>query len=102
MNSFIIHFVLIFNTFENLFLLQNLMVDFKHAYTQIKELVNDFRAGEKHYLSKEYQEAEVRKDFIDKFWIALGWDVHHDKQKNPFEQEVKVEKGVNVSGAQKR
>src|SRR5581483_6446261 len=31
-------------------------------------------------------------DFIDKFWIALGWDVNHETQKNPFEQEVKVER----------
>ncbi|MGZ4156369.1 MAG: Eco57I restriction-modification methylase domain-containing protein [Bacteroidia bacterium] len=78
------------------------MESFNYAYTKIKELASDFKAGERHYLSKGYQEAEVRKDFIDKFWMALGWDVHHNIQKNPFEQEVKVEKGVVVSGAQKR
>lgn len=75
---------------------------FESAFAIIKALVDDFKAGEKHYLSKDYQEAEARKDFIDKFFIALGWDVHHNEQKNPYEQEVKVEKGVNVSGAQKR
>jgi hypothetical protein len=32
------------------------------------------------------------KDFIDKFWIALGWDVNHDTQTNPYEQDVKVER----------
>ncbi|MBV6474409.1 MAG: hypothetical protein JPMHGGIA_02715 [Saprospiraceae bacterium] len=75
---------------------------FESAYKIVKELAEYFKQGDNHYLSKTYQEAEVRKDFIDKFWIALGWDVHHDFQKNPFEQEVKVEKGVSVSGAQKR
>src|SRR5687767_9193207 len=75
---------------------------FASALQVVQRLVEDFKQGEKHYLSKTYQEAEVRKDFIDKMWIALGWDVHHDHQKNPYEQEVKVERGVNVSGAQKR
>ena len=44
----------------------------------------------------------MRIDFIDKFFIALGWDVNHDEQKNPYEQEVKVERKVTVSAAQKR
>jgi type I restriction-modification system DNA methylase subunit len=59
---------------------------------RVKELVADFRANEKFYLSPAYQEQEARRDFIDKFWLALGWDVNHETQKNPFEQEVKVER----------
>ncbi|MEO8151400.1 MAG: TaqI-like C-terminal specificity domain-containing protein [Bacteroidia bacterium] len=78
------------------------MKNFDSAFSEIKTLVEDFKAGEKHYLSPSYQEAEVRKDFIDKFFIALGWDVHHDHQKDPYGQEVKVEKGMMMSGAQKR
>jgi tRNA1(Val) A37 N6-methylase TrmN6 len=78
------------------------MATFESAYSEIKKLAETFKAGEPHYLSPSYQEAEVRKDFIDKFWVALGWDVLHEQQKNPYEQEVKVEKGVSVSGAQKR
>ena len=65
-------------------------------------LVADFEANEKHYLSSVYKEAEVRKDFIDKFLIALGWDVNHDVQKNPLQQEVKVERQVQIATAQKR
>jgi hypothetical protein len=38
-----------------------------------------------------YQEAQARHEFIDKFLMALGWDVNHETQKNPYEQEVKVE-----------
>jgi len=44
------------------------------------------------------QGAEVRKDFIDKLWIALGWDVNHDEQKNSYEQEVKVEQFKSIVG----
>jgi adenine-specific DNA-methyltransferase len=65
---------------------------FEAAFARVKQLVADFRANEKYYLSPAYQEQEARRDFIDKFWIALGWDVNHETQKNPFEQEVKVER----------
>ena len=65
---------------------------FDEAFRRVKELVADFRANEKFYLSPAYQEQEARHDFIDKFWLALGWDVNHETQKNPFEQEVKVER----------
>src|SRR3546814_7974487 len=46
----------------------------------------------------------ARKDFIDPFLKALGWDVDHEREHNPYEQEVKVERGVSVgqARAQKR
>jgi hypothetical protein len=78
------------------------MENFDSAFAIISGLVKDFKENEKRYLSPEYQEAEVRRDFIDKFFEALGWDVYHSKQKNPYEQEVKVDKGVSIGKAQKR
>ncbi|MGO8697686.1 MAG: Eco57I restriction-modification methylase domain-containing protein [Limisphaerales bacterium] len=66
--------------------------DFEVAFARVKQLAAEFKANEGFYLSPQYQEAEARRDFIDKFLIALGWDVNHDKQKNPCEQEVKVER----------
>ena len=71
---------------------------FENAREKIGKLVETFKANEDRYLSPNYQEAEVRKDFIDKFFIALGWDVNHDEQTNPFEQEVKVEPAVSAGG----
>ena len=68
------------------------------AFQQVAELVARFKANEARYLSADYQEVEVRKDFIDKFFIALGWDVNHDRQTNPYEQEVKVERAVSAAG----
>jgi hypothetical protein len=72
---------------------------FDVAFARVKQLVADFRANEKFYLSPAYQEQEARRDFIDKFWLALGWDVNHETQKNPFEQEVKVERGLSLSAS---
>jgi len=74
---------------------------FEEAFEKVSKLAATFQANETRYLSPEYQEAEARKDFIDKFFIALGWDVNHDQQTNPYEQEVKVEPPV-LAGGQRR
>lgn len=71
---------------------------FDEAFERVSELAATFRANERRYLEPDYQEAEARKDFIDKLFIALGWDVNHDKQTNPYEQEVKVEPTVQAGG----
>ena len=68
------------------------------AFEHTQELIEHFEAGIGHYLSPNYQEAEVRKEYIDKFYAALGWDVNHDRQKNPFAQEVKIEKAQRQQG----
>ena len=39
----------------------------EEAAAAVAILVHDFSASAKYYLSSSYQEAEVRKDFIDKF-----------------------------------
>ncbi len=64
--------------------------------------MNDFREHEKAYLAPTYQESQVRQDFIDKYFTALGWDVSHQRQKNPYEQEVKIENKVSTQGSQRR
>jgi type I restriction-modification system DNA methylase subunit len=78
------------------------MSSFETAFKSISGLVKDFKSNDKYYLSSNYSEADVRMDFINKFFIALGWDVRHETQKNPYEQEVRVEKPVQVAKAQKR
>ncbi len=78
------------------------MTKLETAYQLVSLLVKDFKENESKFLSPFYSEADVRKDFIDKFFNALGWDVYHNEQKNPYEQEVKIEKGVYVGKQQKR
>jgi adenine-specific DNA-methyltransferase len=75
---------------------------FDEALTRVKELVSIFEENEERYLSPGYSEAQARLDFIDKFWIALGWDVNHEHQTDPYKQEVKVERGVATSEFRKR
>jgi type I restriction-modification system DNA methylase subunit len=75
---------------------------FDVAFAKVQKLAAIFESGKDRYLSSDYQEAEVRKDFIDKFFTALGWDVNHDDQTNPYAQEVKVERGVNEGSSRKR
>jgi len=76
--------------------------NFDTAFNRVGKLVADFQKHEKAYLAADYKEDSVRKDFIDKFWIALGWDVYHEHQTNPYEQDVKAEKNVDVKGRIKK
>lgn len=78
------------------------MSPFDSAHALICELIADFTAHQAIYMASSYSEAQARVDFIDKFWTALGWDVSHNTQKNPYEQEVRVEKTISVGGQQKR
>jgi len=75
---------------------------FDAAFAVARALADDFAAHEKQFLSPAYNEAQARKDFIDKFFIALGWDVDHVAQKNPYEQEVKVERTQRQGAAHKK
>jgi hypothetical protein len=49
---------------------------FEKSFLAVTELVKNFQANENYYLSPEYQEVDVRRDFIDKLFTAPGWDVY--------------------------
>lgn len=72
------------------------------SHQVVLAIAKDFAAHRQVYLSASYSESQLRTDFINKFFAALGWDVDHIHQKNPFEQEVKVEKNVLDRGARRR
>ncbi|MEK0449504.1 MAG: hypothetical protein RL088_1772 [Verrucomicrobiota bacterium] len=72
------------------------------AHAAVCKLVHDFAENEAHYLSPGYSEAQARVSFIDKLWQALGWDVTHQQQRNPYAQEVKVEDPQKISGHSRR
>ena len=65
----------------------------------IDKLVAKFREHIKQYKSKEMKEAEIRQQFIDPFWRALGWDVGDSKGLGPTEAEVVIEKNVETVDA---
>ena len=44
----------------------------KEAFEAGQKLVTDFKAQESEYFSPSYQERQIGRDFIDKFFTALG------------------------------
>lgn len=68
------------------------VTNFEKAFAGVRALSEKFEKGQLHYLSHNYKEQEVRVDFIDKLFVLLGWDVYHDHQHDPYQQEVKVER----------
>jgi adenine-specific DNA-methyltransferase len=75
---------------------------FEQAFSAVTNLAKTFITNKHHYVdSGSYQEAEARTDFIDKFFIALGWDVGHDRQRDPYRQEVKIEKSIPTKASGK-
>ena len=47
------------------------------APESILQLVDNFEMHQRAYLSKEYNEEQVRSEFIDPFFDALGWDMYN-------------------------
>ena len=78
------------------------MATFETAYGTIKGLVKDFKENKTQIFAPDYSEQDVRNDYINKFFMALGWDILHDEQKNPHRQEVKIEKSIADKNKRKR
>lgn len=68
----------------------------EQIHSKLKSLVQKFEANKYHYLSKNYLEEEVKIDFINPLFEALGWDVRNTKGLSPYEREVVVEKGETI------
>lgn len=61
-------------------------------------LVHKFEKDRHHYLAKGYPEAQVRIDFLNPFFQALGWDIENKAQKPPHERDVIVELSPETTG----
>jgi hypothetical protein len=60
---------------------------------QLTALVDKFAKHHADYLRAEYSETEVRAEFIDQFFAALGWDVYNNAGRSPKTREVFREAG---------
>lgn len=65
---------------------------FDAAWSAVLILTGKFQQSREYYFSDEYKEADVRTDFIDKLFYALGW-VRSD---DPYRQEMKIEQSNNT------
>ncbi len=73
------------------------MADPSSFREELKELVRKFEKDKDHYLQKGYPEAQVRIDFLDPLFRALGWDIDNKTQKPPHDRDVIVELSPETS-----
>ncbi|RJQ15281.1 MAG: hypothetical protein C4560_10545 [Nitrospiraceae bacterium] len=66
------------------------MSDINSFAEKIGALISKFDKDKNHYLSKGYPEAQVRIDFLNPFFKALGWDIENKAQKPPHEREART------------
>ena len=57
--------------------------------TEIESLIEKYKKAKNDNILNSYSEANVRKDFIDVLFQALGWDIH---DKNEYSSEMYVRK----------
>jgi len=65
-------------------------MDKETALQSVKELVDKFACNHTAYTGSHsnYNETQLRVDFLDRFLAALGWDVFNDKQAPQHLREV--------------
>ena len=77
------------------------MIDKLSAQKRIAELVIRFEEQIDSYKNSDYNETQTRRDFIDPFFKALGWDIDNEEGYAEAYREVIHEDKVKVSGATK-
>ncbi len=73
----------------------------EEAKAKIKLLIDKFNSQTDFYKSLNYNEAQTRADFINPFFLALGWDIDNTKQQLETYRDVKHEDKVKVNGHSK-
>ena len=68
---------------------------------KLRELVENFNANIKQYKSPIYDEANIRVDYIDKFFELLEWDVRNEQGFSEDYREVVREDKVIIEGKPK-
>jgi type I restriction-modification system DNA methylase subunit len=73
------------------------MSDIDSFREELQSLISKFEKDKHYYLSKGYPEAQVRLDFLNPFFEALGWDIENKAQKPPHERDVIVELSPEIT-----
>lgn len=71
------------------------------APAEISALVARFRANYAFYKTQAYNETQLRREFLDPFFHALGWDVANTTGTSDFYKDVIHEDSIKISGATK-
>jgi hypothetical protein len=67
----------------------------------VLELIERFRENLDDYKSGQYNETQLRREFLDPFFEALGWDVHNRQGWAETYKEVIHEDAVKIGGMTK-
>jgi len=73
----------------------------KEALKQVSSIVERFRENTEAYRSPAYNETQLRIEFIDPFFEALGWDVANKAGYAEQYKDVVHEDAIKVAGATK-
>ena len=68
---------------------------------EVSELVKRFDRNRESYRSSEYNETETRREFIDPFFKALGWDIDNEQGYAEAYKDVVHEDAIKIGGATK-
>ncbi|MCD6102233.1 MAG: N-6 DNA methylase, partial [Candidatus Cloacimonetes bacterium] len=67
----------------------------------ISDLINRFHRNKEIYKNPKYNETQLRREFLDPFFSALGWDVANKQGFAEQYKEVVHEDAIKISGATK-
>ncbi len=67
----------------------------------VKELVERFEAHKETYQSSQYNEAQLREEFLNPFFEALGWDIYNKQGYADAYKEVIHEDAIKIGGRTK-
>lgn len=65
----------------------------------IKDLVKKYHSNRETYLKADYNETQLRTDFLDPLFEMLGWDIKNSTGKPTNEREVLVEEGLKADAS---
>ncbi|MGP2655445.1 Eco57I restriction-modification methylase domain-containing protein [Malaciobacter sp. WC5094] len=60
----------------------------------INELIKKYDENKEYYQTSQYNETQLRTDFLDPFFELLGWDIRNTNGKATNEREVLLEEGI--------
>jgi hypothetical protein len=68
------------------------------APKEIVDLVERFESNLESYKSGHYNETQVRREFVDPFFKALGWDIDNEQGFAEAYKDVIHEDAIKISG----
>lgn len=77
------------------------MISKNDALKKVAPLIHRFNEQKGFYSRSEYNETQTRRDFVDPFFKALGWDMDNEQGYAENYREVTHEEKIKINGATK-